>query len=91
MKILIWLVIALAVVVWFKRTMAALRSAGERGNAQGGNRGGAGGAGRVRRPEPQAETMLQCAYCGVHFPASEAAAGADGRVYCSSEHKALSH
>lgn len=32
-----------------------------------------------------AETMLQCAYCAVHLPASDAVAGKQGR-YCSVEH-----
>jgi uncharacterized protein len=34
------------------------------------------------------EAMLQCAECGMHFPASEAlpAAGA-GQVFCCEEHR----
>ncbi len=32
--------------------------------------------------------MLQCARCGVHFPASEALTDAGGAVYCSEEHRA---
>lgn len=33
------------------------------------------------------QTMLQCAHCGVHLPASDAVAGKQGR-YCSAEHRA---
>ncbi|SDG26667.1 MULTISPECIES: PP0621 family protein [unclassified Duganella] len=35
-----------------------------------------------------AEVMLQCAHCGVFFPASEAVQ-ANGRDYCSAAHAAL--
>lgn len=35
-----------------------------------------------------AEVMLQCAHCGVFFPASEAVR-ANGRDYCSAAHAAL--
>lgn len=39
-----------------------------------------------RAAEPQqAEKMLQCAHCGVHFPASENVP-ANGRDYCSAAH-----
>ena len=32
------------------------------------------------------ESMLRCAQCGVHFPASEAIAG-DGMAFCSAAHR----
>jgi uncharacterized protein len=35
------------------------------------------------------DQMVQCAWCGVHLPASEALSLADGRLYCSEEHRAL--
>lgn len=39
-----------------------------------------------QRPEPGAtEKMLQCAQCGVHFPASENVP-ANGRDYCCAAH-----
>ena len=39
-----------------------------------------------RAAEPQqAERMLQCAHCGVHFPASENVP-ANGRDYCCAAH-----
>ncbi|TFW09491.1 hypothetical protein E4K72_05815 [Oxalobacteraceae bacterium OM1] len=46
------------------------------------------GAAGGRRPAPQVESMLQCAQCGVHFPASEAVTVGD-RVYCSDAHSRL--
>lgn len=80
MRLLIWLVIGLAVVVWLKRFLASLAHQGQPtpGTAQS-------GAARQR----QSEVMVQCAHCGVHFPASEALAGADGAVYCCAEHRQL--
>ncbi len=76
MRLLIWLVIGLAVVTWIRRALAPGKPA-ERG----------GGA----HPESvgAAETMVQCAQCGVHFPASEAIHGTGGAIYCSAEHRAL--
>ena len=38
--------------------------------------------------EAEAETMLCCAHCGVHYPASETVA-AKGRDYCSAAHAGL--
>lgn len=38
-----------------------------------------------RPAEPQTEKMLQCAHCGVHFPASENVP-ANGHDYCSAAH-----
>ena len=33
------------------------------------------------------ETMVRCARCGVHLPASEALTGAGSAVFCSEEHR----
>jgi uncharacterized protein len=41
---------------------------------------------RQQLPEP--ESMLCCAHCGVHYPASESVSAA-GRDYCSSAHARL--
>jgi uncharacterized protein len=74
MRILIWLVIALAVVVWVKRFLArATHPEGQSGAPA----------------QPRIETMQQCAHCGIHFPASEAVSGTGGAVYCSTEHRNL--
>jgi uncharacterized protein len=39
------------------------------------------------RPPAQPQDMVSCAACAVHLPRSEALAGADGRLYCSQEHR----
>ncbi|MGE5649189.1 MAG: PP0621 family protein [Bacillota bacterium] len=33
------------------------------------------------------ETMVQCAHCGVHVPASESILAASGAAYCTEEHR----
>jgi len=38
-------------------------------------------------PPVPAETMVDCARCGLHLPASEALPDAHGRTYCSSAHR----
>ncbi len=44
-----------------------------------------------RRADPSGPAagapMLQCAFCGVHFPANEARFGADGRSFCGEAHQ----
>lgn len=42
-----------------------------------------------RPPEasPHAESMVRCAHCGVHLPASEALTGPQGHAYCSAAHR----
>ena len=77
MKLLVWLVIIAAVVMWFVRAKKALF----RSDAAQAKRSSQKASGRG------AETMLQCAQCGVHFPASEAVGGANGAVFCSEQHR----
>jgi uncharacterized protein len=84
MKYLIWLVIALAVVVWLQRANKTMRTAGD---STAGERKARGTFGRRGKEEP--ETMVQCAHCGIHFPASESVVDAAGVVFCSSEHLRL--
>jgi uncharacterized protein len=36
----------------------------------------------------RAETMVSCAYCGLHVPLSESVSG-DDRYYCGDEHRRL--
>jgi uncharacterized protein len=38
-------------------------------------------------PKVDSETMVQCAYCGIHIPASEALPAQSGEVFCSEEHR----
>lgn len=41
-----------------------------------------------RPAEAHAVTPMQrCAHCGLHLPATDAIAGADGHVYCCAEHR----
>ena len=86
MKYLIWLVIALAVVVWLQRAKKSVA-------ANAGSPQGAAGASRNpfarKQRKEEAETMVQCAHCGIHFPASESVSNAAGIVYCSEEHLRL--
>lgn len=77
MKLLIWLVIVAAVVMWLLRAKKAVFGSGAAHAEPGSNKT----AGRDSEP------MLQCAHCGVHFPASEAVGKPDGPVFCSEQHR----
>ena len=75
MKLLLWVAL-IACVIWILRKKAAVHVDA--------------GTGHPRRPAVGApETMLTCAHCGVHFPASEAAVDASGAVFCGEEHRRL--
>jgi len=91
MKYLIWLVVLLAVVVWFqraKKSMLAGNDNGPEARPESGIPRPKMGAAR-RSAEPGAETMVQCAHCGIHFPSSEAVVHASGAHYCCEEHRRL--
>ena len=45
-------------------------------------------AGQATQSPNGAETMVRCARCGVHVPASEAVIETGGAVFCSEEHRA---
>jgi uncharacterized protein len=85
MKFIILIVIVLAVVVWLQRLKKNL----------GGDRSSSasppfpGGAASAANEPVQAEAMVACVHCGIHFPASEAIADASGAVFCSAEHRRL--
>ncbi|GJJ01234.1 hypothetical protein RugamoR64_17720 [Duganella rhizosphaerae] len=49
---------------------------------------GGGGARSHEKVVAEAETMLQCAHCGIFYPASESVQ-ARGRDYCSAAHATL--
>ncbi|EJN02801.1 PP0621 family protein [Herbaspirillum sp. YR522] len=95
MKYLIWLVVLLAVVVWFQRAKKSMLRGGEQGGGASAEPMGDGAAPqpkarRFRRSaDGGAETMVQCAHCGIHFPVSEAVTHASGALYCSEEHRRL--
>ncbi|HWT71253.1 MAG TPA: PP0621 family protein [Oxalicibacterium sp.] len=74
MKLLLWAAL-IACAIWILRKKATLRADA--------------GASHPRRAVAAPETMLTCAHCGVHFPASEAAVDASGAVFCGDEHRRL--
>jgi uncharacterized protein len=98
MKLLIWLVVAWAVVVWMQRARknvirrardAAAAAAAQSGAAGGGYASSAAGA-QQQQPQQAIEQMVQCAQCGIHFPKSEAIqARGTGKVFCCTEHREL--
>lgn len=77
-RLLFWLALVFLVI-------AAIRS--KLRKMSGPQQGGHPPAPQQPRPAepPQAEKMLQCAHCGVHFPASENVP-ANGRDYCCAAH-----
>ncbi|MCA1324417.1 PP0621 family protein [Herbaspirillum sp. alder98] len=97
MKYLIWLVVLLAVVVWFQRAKKSILRGGDRSGGAGAGAEPMGESGAVppkakrfrRTADSGAETMVQCAHCGIHFPVSEAVTHASGALYCSEEHRRL--
>jgi len=82
MKYLIWLVIALAVVVWLQRAKKSISGTSGASSRPPGVRG-------PSRRQDQPEAMVQCAHCGIHFPVSEAVSNSAGAVFCSVEHLRL--
>ena len=73
MKILLWVLVALAVAVWLthgkKKQVKASRNAPE------------------APPADSIETMVCCAHCGTYVPASEAVSSSGGLTFCSEEHR----
>jgi uncharacterized protein len=43
--------------------------------------------GARRAAPPPAQEIVGCSVCSVHLPRAEAITGADGRLYCSQEHR----
>ncbi len=76
MRFLLWLAFAwLMIWLWRGKKQDANIGTGRHGSADGGER------------EGEAETMRQCASCGVHFPASEAVFNTAGEVFCCEAHR----
>lgn len=92
MKYLIWLVVALAVVVWWKRLKKNILTGQQRNTQaqQAQSQARPQGFAQERVREADGEKMVQCAHCGIHFPASEAVTNASGTLFCSIEHRSLS-
>ncbi|SFI07196.1 uncharacterized protein SAMN04515618_109103 [Collimonas sp. OK307] len=88
MKLIILIVIVLAVIVWLQRLKKNLERH-RSGRAASGGSAFPNGADSTAATSVQAEAMVACAHCGMHFPASEALADASGTVFCSAEHRRL--
>ncbi|HWV63689.1 MAG TPA: PP0621 family protein [Oxalicibacterium sp.] len=81
MKFLLWAILIFAV-VWVLRNKAQAQA---RSQSQA----------RPQPPSPrqpaasgrEIETMLRCAHCGTHFPASEAVFDSAHAAFCCSEHR----
>jgi uncharacterized protein len=71
MKYLLLLALVL-VVIWFLRTS-------RRGDPPANKPGASSPA--------QPQDMVQCAFCSVHMPRTDALPGPDGRLYCCAEHR----
>ncbi|HTN67281.1 MAG TPA: PP0621 family protein [Burkholderiaceae bacterium] len=72
MKFLLWLAVGAILVMWLMRSKTTPSTRSGRTNA--GN-------------PKNAESMLQCAHCGIHIPASEAVRDPAGVVFCSDAHR----
>lgn len=76
MKLVIWLAIAFLVLAW---VMRGKKTPAKKSPSQS----------KPPAPDPNVrpESILQCASCGMHIPASEAVTHGSGRVFCSEEHR----
>jgi uncharacterized protein len=71
LRLALFLLVCLAVVLWWKsRQRGSSKQAPPSTPAEA----------------PQAESMVRCAHCGVHLPASQALPGVGG-VFCSAAHR----
>jgi uncharacterized protein len=77
MKLVFWLLILVAVIVWLlydKKQSVGADASASAATADG-------------RKTKDGEAMLQCAHCGIHIPASESIVTPTGAVFCSEEHR----
>ncbi len=83
MKFLLWLLLILVVLHLLRKKKAGL-AASMRAAAR---------TGAQRQGEPvkpiAVESMLPCAYCGVHIPRSESVPACGAQVFCSDAHRQL--
>jgi uncharacterized protein len=77
-KLLLWMVVGLVVVLWLLHNKKISKKNDTARSKTAAN--------AATHP---AESMIQCAYCGIHIPASESIAGSSGSVFCSEEHRRL--
>ncbi len=57
------------------------------GRKRGGGKGGKV-VPRAQPPSVETSTMVACAHCGVHVPATDTLFDAAGRAFCSEAHRA---
>lgn len=74
--LLLFVVIAVAYLLWRNARLAARRDAGKPKPPAAPQPGGP-------------HDMVSCPVCSVHLPRSEAVVGEDGLLYCSQEHRRL--
>lgn len=74
MKYLVLLVVLVVAYMLWRNARLAERKAREEAQAP-------------PRPVAGPQDMVSCADCGLHLPKSEAVTGAQGRTYCSHEHR----
>jgi uncharacterized protein len=72
MKFVLWALLVVAIVWWLSRSK----------KIASGNRAAAD-----KHRSDGAESMVRCAHCGVHLPASESVAAPSGAVFCCEEHR----
>jgi uncharacterized protein len=72
MKLLLWAGVIVAV-IWILRSKKANKAEAPKAQAPS--------------AKGEAESMLSCAHCGTHFPASEAVLGTSNLAFCSDEHR----
>lgn len=84
MRILWWLLLALALVWLYRSWRGSSGGAGTGGSPAGHSERSSPGtaASKPRAPQP----MLRCAHCGVHLPSSDVLTS-DGLPYCSAAHR----
>ena len=81
MKYLVVFAVVVVALWWLRRSLGGPR--------QPGADGGPSRREADVKPAPT-ESMQRCAHCGVHLPRSEVVTDADGRTFCSLEHR-LAH
>lgn len=82
MKLLLWLAVALVIVLWLLHNKKIAKKNDTTND----------GAQSKTAPNAAArpvESMIQCAYCGIHIPASESIVASSGAAFCSEEHRRL--
>jgi len=84
-KVLFWVVVIL---VGLLAMRLAARHAAHRNQPRQRTKSRPKSAPRTGAPRKQAETIVQCDYCGVHVPANEAIHSL-GKHWCSVEHARL--